>query len=227
MLCESFFIPPASNRIYSQKTTTTRNMVQGVVINDEGCIININPATGEEISKVKCSTATQITEMIAKANDVQSKWAYESTTEQRINLLKQGLKELEKVNDQLVELIVKEMGKPISEAKEEMEWAIGKDEYMDLLSEALQPKTHGTSTIVRTSYGVVVILSPWNFPVDEILLLALPALASGNTGKWHIRKVPMVVRGEELSVGQPRHHVYLHQGSSHLALPLYALHVLG
>jgi acyl-CoA reductase-like NAD-dependent aldehyde dehydrogenase len=30
-------------------------------------------------------------------------------------------------------------------------------------------------------YGVVVIMSPWNFPVDEILLLALPALGAGNT----------------------------------------------
>lgn len=188
VLCESFLVAPARHTEISKTTRRHRHcrhlkMVQGVVIDDDGCIINSNPATGEVISKVKCTTSAEIATMITKANDVQqSKWAYDYTSQERIDLLKQGLKELAQVSDQLIELIVKEMGKPIGEAKEEMEWAVGKDEYMDLLSQALQPKTHGTSTIVRTPYGVVVILSPWNFPVDEILLLALPALASGNTG---------------------------------------------
>ena len=77
------------------------------------------------------------------------------------------------------------MGKPIKEAKEEIEFACGKndDGYMQLLHDSLKPQTFGNSVIVRHSIGVVVILSPWNFPVDEILLLALPSLASGNTGK--------------------------------------------
>jgi hypothetical protein len=79
------------------------------------------------------------------------------------------------------------MGKPIGEAKEEMEFAVGKDEFMDLLLKSLQPQTFGSCLVVRDPFGVVAILSPWNFPVDEILLLALPSLASGNTGTSGMR----------------------------------------
>ncbi len=35
--------------------------------------------------------------------------------------------------------------------------------------------------IVRQPMGVVAVLSPWNFPAGEIMFLALPALAAGNT----------------------------------------------
>jgi acyl-CoA reductase-like NAD-dependent aldehyde dehydrogenase len=77
--------------------------------------------------------------------------------------------------------MVQEMGKPLAQAKAEMEGAVAKDDYLDVLVQALEPKEHGTSLVVRQPYGVVAILSPWNFPADEILLLALPALGSGNT----------------------------------------------
>ena len=118
---------------------------------------------------------------------MQPSWAYDKTLDERINLLKKGLQLLKTKSGEFENLIVQEMGKPIKEAKEEMEFATtGKledDGYMDLLHKSLKPQTHGNSVIVRHSIGVVVILSPWNFPVDEILLLALPSLASGNTGK--------------------------------------------
>ena len=42
-------------------------------------------------------------------------------------------------------------------------------------------QTGGNACIVRDPHGVVAICSPWNFPADEALLLALPALAAGNT----------------------------------------------
>jgi succinate-semialdehyde dehydrogenase/glutarate-semialdehyde dehydrogenase len=158
-------------------------MVQGVVV-ENGCLVNTDPATGEEISRVACSTPEQVEEMIAKANAVQSNWAYEHTCQDRIELLKKGLQGIASVSDKLAESMVREMGKPICEAKEEMECAVDKGEYFDILQQALEPKAHGSSTVFRSPFGVVVILSPWNFPVDEILLLALPSLASGNTGTY-------------------------------------------
>jgi acyl-CoA reductase-like NAD-dependent aldehyde dehydrogenase len=157
-------------------------MVQGVVV-ENGCLVNTNPATGEEISRVTSSTPEQVEEMIAKANAVQSNWAYEHTCENRIELLKKGLQVIADVSDKLAESMVQEMGKPICEAEEEMECAVDKKEFFEILQQALEPKTHGSSTVVRSPFGVAAILSPWNFPVDEILLLALPSLASGNTGK--------------------------------------------
>eukprot|EP00934_Nitzschia_sp_Nitz4_P001528 Nitzschia sp. Nitz4//scaffold177_size45885//12109//13879//NITZ4_007203-RA/size45885-processed-gene-0.35-mRNA-1//1//CDS//3329539049//1528//frame0 len=154
-------------------------MVQGVII-EEGCLVNTNPATGAVISRVPCSTPQQVEQAVAAAHKAQLTW-FSTPLEERIQLLRQCLKAIEKVAEPLAELMVSEMGKPLTEAKEEMEFAYGKDEYMDLLLSSLQPQTHGNCVIVRDPFGVVAIMSPWNFPADEILLLALPSLASGNT----------------------------------------------
>jgi aldehyde dehydrogenase (NAD+) len=155
-------------------------MGQGVVV-DDGFIVNTNPATGEIISRVKCSLPEEVDHMVKIANEVQRLWV-QKTCQERIQLLNTALAAVKEQSEKLVEWMVKEMGKPIIEAQEEMECAVGKEEFMVILESSLQPQTFGTSTVVRDPLGVVVILSPWNFPVDEILLLALPALASGNTG---------------------------------------------
>jgi aldehyde dehydrogenase (NAD+) len=42
-------------------------------------------------------------------------------------------------------------------------------------------KQFGSIVVVRQALGVVAVISPWNYPADKILLLALPALASRNT----------------------------------------------
>lgn len=154
-------------------------MVQGVAVQD-GCLVNINPATGEILSRVPCTTPEQLEGAVATAQATQTDWASVDAAE-RVDLLRQGLAQLATQRDDLIQWIVKEMGKPVSQATEEVDGAVHKDEYLDLLLKSLEPQRHGTSLVVRQPYGVVAILSPWNFPADEILLLALPALASGNT----------------------------------------------
>jgi acyl-CoA reductase-like NAD-dependent aldehyde dehydrogenase len=160
-------------------------MVQGVQIEkgaEDGVsyLVNTNPATGEVISKVACTTEEQLNVMIAAAKMAQKSWQL-TPLEQRVATLKQALEAVATIQDDLVKLIIQEMGKPMGEAKEEMEFAVGKEDYFDVLLEALQPQQYESSTVVRHPYGVVAVMSPWNFPVDEILLLALPSLASGNT----------------------------------------------
>jgi len=155
-------------------------MVQGVIIDDDGCLININPATGDMISKVKCTTPEQLDVIIDTAKSSQKEWRKKSV-EERVDILKECIKELTDVSDQMIQLIVQEMGKPIAEAKEEMEYAVNdQDAYFDILLESIKPKKYGKSTVVRHPYGVVAIMSPWNYPLGEIMLLALPSLASGN-----------------------------------------------
>ena len=162
---------------FQQKTV--KRMVQGVPIVD-GCIVNTNPATGEVISRVRCTTPDELSKMIETSTRAQATWS-QTPVNERIQLLRQGLEALEKQQDKLVPLIVQEMGKPIAEATEEVEDAVDRDDYFEILQQALQPKKHGSSIVVRYPVGVVAVLSPWNFPADEILLLVLPALASGNT----------------------------------------------
>ena len=155
-------------------------MVQGVAITDD-CIVNTNPANGELISRVPCTTKEELERILSASSSAQSEWAATSLSD-RIRLLRKGLEAIAAKNDALVDMIVQEMGKPITEAQAEVEGSVSRDEYFRVLQDALEPKKRGTNCqVVRQPLGVVAVLSPWNFPVDEILLLVLPALASGNT----------------------------------------------
>jgi acyl-CoA reductase-like NAD-dependent aldehyde dehydrogenase len=167
-------------RLFRQQT---RTMVQGVPILS-GQIVNKNPATGEVINHVTCSTEEDINAMMIKSQTaLNTVWGIHMPVRDRIQLLRDGIAELTKKSHMLVPLIVQEMGKPMIEAQAEVDAASVKTgEYLDLLESSLQPIRHGqNSLVVRQPIGVVVLLSPWNFPCDEILLLALPALGSGNT----------------------------------------------
>lgn len=159
-------------------------MVQGVAIVDN-CIVNTNPATGAMISRVPCTLESDVDGMVQRAHEAQKAWADMSISD-RMSSLKKGLQELSKEKEEMVNMMVSEMGKPLAEAKEEVDGATEKDEFLDIVEAAQQPQKFGSSIVVRQALGVVVILSPWNFPADEILLLALPALAAGNAGTYGI-----------------------------------------
>jgi acyl-CoA reductase-like NAD-dependent aldehyde dehydrogenase len=127
---------------------------------------------------VRCSTEAEVGEAIAAAKAAQPAWAATPLAE-RIELLKAVCKALDK--EALVALIVQEMGKLESEARDEVDGAMDKDEFLDLIADANASVTHDNGLVVREPHGVVAVCSPWNFPADEGLLLALPALAAGNT----------------------------------------------
>ena len=153
-------------------------MVQGVVT-ENGHLLDTNPATGELIAKVRCTPEAEIAAIVGQATEAQRAWAA-VPLEKRIALLKTAVASLGAKKDELAALIVDEMGKVLSEAAEEMGGAVDKDEYLDLIADANAAKVHKNGMVVRDPHGVVAVLSPWNFPCDEILLLALPALAAGN-----------------------------------------------
>lgn len=133
-------------------------MVQGVLIDDDGCLVNTNPATGDVISKVKCTTQEQLDEIIALARSSQKEWR-KNSCEQRIDTLKECINEISSISDQMIKLIVEEMGKPIAEAEEEIQYVVDdQDEYFNILLESIKPKQYGKCTVVRHPYGVVAIM---------------------------------------------------------------------
>ena len=160
-------------------------MVQGVVVED-GCIVDVNPSTGALIAKVPCSTAAEVDRAVVAARTAQPTWQ-ECGLPQRHELIAGALLKLKDRQgglDGLAELISLEMGKVLREAKDEVAGAVDKDHFLKLVRAAnedeLIDEATGT-TMVRDPHGVVAVISPWNFPADEILLLALPALMAGNT----------------------------------------------
>ena len=152
-------------------------MVQGVVI-ENGCLVDVNPATGEVIEKVKVSTTAEVDAAVAAARKIQPTWA-QVPLEQRCELVKAAVRKIGERPD-LAALITREMGKTLRESEEEVSDNSNMDEYADLVKEANAPEQHGASVIVRHAHGVVGICAPWNYPVEEIVLLSIPALVAGN-----------------------------------------------
>jgi len=97
------------------------------------------------------------------ARSSQKEWR-KNSYEQRIDILKDCIKEISSISDQIIKLIVEEMGKPIAEGEEEIKYAVDdQDEYFDILLESMKPKQYGKCTVVRHPHGVVAIMSPWNY----------------------------------------------------------------
>lgn len=153
-------------------------MVQGVEI-EGGHIVDTNPATGEVIARVKTTEPDEVAAMVARAHAAQSGWAATPLAE-RAALLKRGVASLADRRDELIDMIVCEMGKVRAEAEEEVDGAIKRCEYVDQIAAANAPVQIDNGLVLRSAHGVVAVCSPWNFPADEPLLLCLPALCAGN-----------------------------------------------
>ena len=152
-------------------------MVQGVRV-EKDHIVDINPATGDEIGRIKVSSTKNVDDAIAAARKIQPSWAAVSL-ERRTALMKSACAQIGNVVG-LAETITKEMGKTLRESEEEVADNADKDEYCDIVMRANEAETHGGSVIVRHPHGVVSICAPWNYPVEEIVLLSIPALIAGN-----------------------------------------------
>ena len=83
-------------------------MVQGVVI-EKGCILDVNPATGEVIEKVPVSTKKEVDKAVAAAHSAQQKWIAFSL-EARTAHVKNAVKRIGLDKANLARMITKEMG---------------------------------------------------------------------------------------------------------------------
>ena len=153
-------------------------MVQGVKITS-GYIVDINPATGDTIERVPVSTKKEVDAAVDAAKLAQAKWCTLSL-EERTAHVKAAVKRIGQDKPGLACLITLEMGKTLRESEEEVDDNADKDEYCELVMAANLPEVHGGSVITRQAHGVVSVCSPWNYPVEEIVLLAVPALIAGN-----------------------------------------------
>ena len=154
------------------------NMVQGVRI-ENGYIEDINPATGEIIDHVKCSSQKDVDAAVAGAKTAQASWAARPLAE-RTEVVRSIVRRLGDDPQGLANTITLEMGKTLKESLEEVADNSDKDEYCALVMAANEPIVHGGNVIMRHPHGVVSICAPWNYPVEEIVLLSIPALIAGN-----------------------------------------------
>ena len=87
--------------------------------------------------------------------------------------------------DEVVELVVREVGKPLSEARAEVDRAVSITTYyaqqaLSPVGESFPASGGGRLWTERRPHGVAGLITPWNFPIAIPLWKAAPALAAGN-----------------------------------------------
>jgi len=147
-------------------------------------IVSVNPATGEEIARFALDTPEDVERGLAAATQAQRAWGRRPIAE-RLPLLRGLARVLRENRDAHAALITAEMGKPIAEARGEIEkCALTCDFYADhaeaFLADRETPSSAARSAVVHEPLGVVLAIMPWNYPFWQVFRFAAPALAAGN-----------------------------------------------
>lgn len=147
-----------------------------------------NPATGETVKTYDTITDVELEAAIAAADEAHRTWSKSTTAEERAALVRRVGELHNERRQELAELIVREMGKPIEQALGEVEFAAAIYEYYaDNSPEFLKDEPiqllggEGSALIRRSSLGVLLGVMPWNFPYYQVARFAGPNLIIGNT----------------------------------------------
>ncbi len=149
-------------------------------------LTSVNPATNEVVNTYPEMSAAQIKSIIGEVNDEFNRWK-ETSFETRSQLMYNAAKTLRKNVKQYSELMTIEMGKPIAQARAEVEKCAWVCEYYaenakKFLSDEII-KTEATKSFVTYQpIGIVLAVMPWNFPFWQVFRFAAPNLMAGNTG---------------------------------------------
>ncbi|WP_436794599.1 NAD-dependent succinate-semialdehyde dehydrogenase [Actinospongicola halichondriae] len=146
----------------------------------------VDPATETVVATVEAATPHEIATSVDRAAAAFSSW---STTapRARAELLHRAFQAVRSRRDDLAETIVRENGKPIAEARGEVDYAA---EFLRWFAEEAvrmeggnlrAPSGSGRILTLPEPIGVALLITPWNFPLAMLARKIAPALAAGCT----------------------------------------------
>jgi succinate-semialdehyde dehydrogenase/glutarate-semialdehyde dehydrogenase len=147
-------------------------------------VVTVDPATGRELERYPAFSDAEIDAALDRAAAAQRGWAA-AGFDARAAVLRRVAGILRRDVDDLALLVTREMGKPLAEARAEVEkCATGCDFYAEHAARFLADEPVATSAdrswIGYEPVGVVLAVMPWNFPLWQVLRFAAPALMAGN-----------------------------------------------
>lgn len=155
----------------------------------------IEPATEQVIAIVPRGNHDDAALALAAAHEAQLDWKKVPGVE-KAYVLHGVAAALRENKERLAVLITREMGRPLLETRDEVEWcAMIFDYYAELgrsdVGRTVSPGQRGQlNYTLKEPYGVVVAITPWNYPLLLLTWKAAPAIAAGNA---------VVVKPSELS----------------------------
>ena len=151
----------------------------------------INPANEELIGHITAGTKDDINNAVKAAFEAFKTYQYISK-EERIELLNNIIAEYENRYDDFVQVITEEMGAPLwlSEKAQASTGIKTFHETLDALKDYQFEKLEGDYTLIKEPIGVIGMITPWNWPMNQITTKVSAALAAGCT---------MVLKPSEIS----------------------------
>ena len=145
----------------------------------------INPATEEPCAEISLGGKKDVDAAVTSAKKAFETWGF-TTKEERLNLFEK-LYEIYKKNwDQMAKTISLEMGAPI-DFSTELQTKTGASHiksFKNILKNFKFEKTldeEKNQTILYEPKGVCALITPWNWPINQVNLKVIPALAAGCT----------------------------------------------
>jgi aldehyde dehydrogenase (NAD+) len=142
----------------------------------------INPATEEICGRISIGAAADVDLAVAAATRAFASYSL-STREDRIALLESVLAEFAKRHDEVAEAIMEEMGAPWGLARDSQ--AASGPQHIKAAIRALKDypfeERNRTTLVIKEPIGVCGLITPWNWPMNQVAVKVAPALAAGCT----------------------------------------------
>jgi len=142
----------------------------------------INPSTEEAVAQISLGSPADVDAAVAAARHAFESWS-QTSREERIALLEKILTAYKTRAEDIAQAISREMGAPIRLARN-AQAAMGiahLAQMIQVLKNFRFESVQGTTNIVYEAAGVVGMITPWNWPINQIMCKVAPALAAGCT----------------------------------------------
>lgn len=162
--------------------------------------LSVNPATGETLAAYPWATSDEVQHAIALADSGFRQWRNESVAHRAQKLRDLGAT-LRNRAEEMAQMMSREMGKPILQARAEVAKSAGLcDWYAEhgpamLRTEATQVENNN-AVIEYRPLGPILAVMPWNFPLWQVLRGAVPVLLAGNS--YLLKHAPNVLGSAQL-----------------------------
>ena len=145
----------------------------------------INPATEETLQTYTLLSTEEANKAIDASHEAYNQWRKTSLKE-RSKLLHSLADTIEARKDELVELMIQEMGKVKEQGYQEVALCAGicrytADNAAEQLKEEQRDYDGGKGIITHQPVGVILGIQPWNFPMYQVIRYSVPNVMAGNT----------------------------------------------
>jgi len=141
-----------------------------------------NPATEQVSGKIALGSAADVDKAVKAARKAFKTWS-QTSREERLSVLQRIAEEYQKRSSDLASAITEEMGAPAALANGfQVGLGIGHlTTAIEILKKFQFEEQRGATLIVREPIGVCGLITPWNWPMNQIAVKVFPALAAGCT----------------------------------------------